>query len=200
MKNLFAATILAICLFALPVLADTLESVPHPTSVWDTTNGHVLSLGIPGQGSNGLTNVQTMIPSVSCGATCTLGQSNLGATTLLNQAAGSTATLPTATGSGTFYAMMVSVLTTSGAEKILSNTTDTIIGTAIGENGGTAKIFVGNAGTYHSIQMPNSGSQPSGGFIGDSIVCTDVAATIWQCNIQYQAGTTPTTPYSTSTT
>jgi hypothetical protein len=61
-------------------------------------------------------------------------------------------------------------------------------------------MFVGNAGTYHSIQMPYAGSQPSGGFIGDSIVCTDVASTIWQCNIIYQGGTTPTTPYSASTT
>jgi hypothetical protein len=200
MKKILLIAGLFFAFAAVPAFADVLEVVPHPTSVWDTTNGHVLSLGIPGQGTNGLTNVQTMIPSVSCGATCTLGQSNLGATTLLNQAAGSTATLPTATGSGTFYAMMVSVLTTSGAEKILTNTTDTIVGTAIGENGGTAKIFVGNAGTYHSIQMPNSGSQPSGGFIGDAIVCTDVASTIWQCNIVYQAGTTPTTPYSASTT
>ncbi len=91
--------------------------------------------------------------------------------------------------------------TTSAQDKVLLTTvTDTIIGTAIGENAGTAKVFVGNAGTYHSIQMPFAGTQPSGGFIGDTIVCTDVASTIWKCDINYQAGTTPTTSYSTSTT
>jgi hypothetical protein len=83
---------------------------------------------------------------------------------------------------------------------LLATVTDTIIGTAQGENAGTAKVFVGNAGTYHSIQMPFAGTQPSGGFIGDTITCTDVANTIYKCDIQYQAGTTPTTPYSTSTT
>jgi hypothetical protein len=94
-----------------------------------------------------------------------------------------------------------STTTTSAAEKVLlTTTTDVIIGTAIGENAGTAKIFVGNAGTYHSIQMPFTGSQPSGGFIGDSITCTDIAAGTWACQVIYQAGTTPTTPYSTSTT
>jgi hypothetical protein len=70
---------------------------------------------------------------------------------------------------------------------------------AIGENAGTAKMFPGSAITAHSIQMPFTGSQPSGGFIGDSITCTDVASTIWKCDITYQSGTTPTTPYSTAT-
>ena len=82
---------------------------------------------------------------------------------------------------------------------LLTTVTDTIIGTAVGENAGTAKVFVGNASTYHSIQMPFTGSQPSGGFVGDEVSCTDIASTIWLCNVKYQAGTTPTTPYSAST-
>ena len=137
----------------------------------------------------------------ACGATCSITTANAGTgLILLNQAGGSTVTLPGATGTGNVYKMLITVATTSAAEKVLTNpTTDAIIGTAIGENGGTAKIFVGNASTYHSIQMPYSGSQPSGGFIGDNIVCTDVASATWACNIQYQAGTTPTTPYSAST-
>jgi hypothetical protein len=114
---------------------------------------------------------------------------------------GSVATLPAATGSGDTYKIYVSAATTSAADKVLTNpTTDTIIGTAIGENAGTAKVFVGNALTAHSIQMPFAGTQPSGGFIGDTIECTDVASTIWKCDIKYQGGTTPTTPYSTATT
>ena len=137
---------------------------------------------------------------VACGSTCTLGAANRYTYTRLDTAGGSVATLPGATGTGNVYKLYVSVATTSAADKVLTNpTTDTIIGTAIGENAGTAKVFVGNAGTFHSIQMPFAGSQPSGGFIGDEIVCTDVASTIWMCNIHYQAGTTPTTPYSAST-
>lgn len=138
---------------------------------------------------------------VACGSTCTLGAANVGTYTRLDTAGGSAATLPAATGTGTTYKLYVSVATTSAQDKVLLTTvTDTIIGTAQGENAGTAKVFVGNAGTYHSLQMPFAGTQPSGGFIGDTIECTDVASTIWKCDIKYQAGTTPTTPYSTSTT
>lgn len=138
---------------------------------------------------------------IACGSTCTLGAANKGTYTRLDTAGGSAATLPNATGTGTVYRLYISVANTSTQDKVLLNTvTDTIIGTATGENAGTAKVFVGNAGTYHSIQMPFAGSQPSGGFIGDTITCTDVASTIWKCDIQYQAGTTPTTPYSTGTT
>ena len=106
----------------------------------------------------------------ACGATCA---PTAGSLTLLNQAAGSTVTLPTSAGSGARIVLRTTVATTSAAEKVLlTTTTDTIIGYAIGENAGTAKVFVGNAGTYHSIQMPYAGSQPSGGFIGDEITCT----------------------------
>lgn len=137
---------------------------------------------------------------VACGGTCTLGTANLGTYTRLDTAAGSVATLPGATGTGNVYRLYVSVANSSNSDKVLTNpVTDTIIGTAQGENAGTAKFFVGNALTAHSIQMPFAGTQPSGGFVGDTIVCTDVASTIWKCDIQYQAGTTPTTPYSAST-
>lgn len=134
----------------------------------------------------------------ACGATCS---ATAGQLILLNVAAGSAVTIPTSSGSGNVIRMRITVATTSAAEKVLLTTTaDTIIGTAIGENAGTAKVFVGNASTYHSLQMPFAGTQPSGGFIGDSIVCTDIAAGTWACDVVYQAGTTPTTPYSASTT
>lgn len=134
----------------------------------------------------------------ACGATCS---ATAGQLVLLNIAAGSVVTIPTSSGSGNVIRMRITVATTSAAEKVLLTTTaDAIIGTAIGENAGTAKIFVGNASTYHSLQMPFTGTQPSGGFIGDAIVCTDIAAGTWACDVVYQAGVTPTTPYSASTT
>lgn len=138
---------------------------------------------------------------VACGATCSVATTQAGIVFLLNQAGGSAATLPASSGSGNIYKFRITVATTSAQDKILLTTTsDVIIGTATGENAGTAKVFVGNAGTFHSIQMPFAGSQPSGGFIGDSITCTDIAAGTYACDVTYQAGTTPTTPYSTSTT
>ncbi|MES2136995.1 MAG: hypothetical protein V4502_08055 [Pseudomonadota bacterium] len=135
---------------------------------------------------------------VACGATCS---ATAGQLILLDQGTGSVVTIPAATGTGNVVRMRITTATASAADKVLLTTvTDTIIGTASGFTGSTAKIFVGNAGTYHSLQMPNAGSQPSGGFVGDAIVCTDIASTIWACDVQYQGGTTPTTPYSTSTT
>ena len=72
-------------------------------------------------------------------------------------------------------------------------------GIAVGENTGTAKVFVGNAAASHSLQMPFTGTQPSGGFIGDYFELRDIAVGLWQVSGSYQAGTTPTTPFSTAT-
>lgn len=146
-----------------------------------------------------LTNPVIIGPApVACGATCS---PTAGQLILLNQSAGSTVTIPAALGTGNQIRMRISVALGSAAEKVLLTTvTDTIIGTGTGFTGSTAIVFVGNAGTYHSLQMPFAGTRPSGGFVGDAIVCTDIASTVWACDVQYQGGTTPTTPYSTATT
>ncbi len=135
--------------------------------------------------------------TVVCGASCTMKPG----VTISAVGAGTTATLLTSSGSGSQFTLMVTTTTTSAAIKVLLTTvTDVIIGTGIGWTGSTAKVFAGNAGTYHSIQMPFTGSQPSGGFAGDTIACTDVAAGTYVCNVTYEGRTTPTTPFSTSTT
>jgi hypothetical protein len=134
---------------------------------------------------------------VACGASCSPTGGQL-ITIAVNS--GGTATLPTSSGSGDVIRIRVTITQTSATIKVLLTTTsDVIIGTAIGENAGTAKVFVGNAAANHSIDMPFAGTQPSGGFNGDLITCTDMATGTWACDIVYQAGTTPTTPYSTST-
>lgn len=119
---------------------------------------------------------------------------------LLDTAAGTTATLPAATGSGNRYKFIVSTTTTSGAHKILAaSVSDFINGIAMGFTGSTAKVFASAAATNHSIQMPFAGSQPSGGFIGDYFNFVDIGANLWSCDSMYQAGTTPTTPFSSAT-
>jgi len=137
---------------------------------------------------------------VSSAATLTLTSANAGATILLARAAGTVVTLPAATGSGTKYKFVVSVTVTSNKDAILAaSSSDFINGIAIGENSNTPLSFASAAATNHSIQMPFAGTQPSGGFIGDYFDFQDIATNLWQCNGMYQAGTTPTTPFSTAT-
>ena len=148
-----------------------------------------------------LTNPVIVGPApTAVGSSLSITAAMAGSTILLNTAGGSTATLPAATGTGNKYKFVVSATTTGGAHKILAaSSSDYINGLVIGENGNTAKCFASAASTNHSIQMPFAGTQPSGGFIGDYFEFTDIAANLWQCNGMYQAGTTPTTPFSSST-
>jgi len=140
-------------------------------------------------------------PPVAVGSSLAITAAMSGARILLNTAGGSTATLPAASGSGNIYKFIVSVSTTSAAHKILAaSSSDYIVGVAMGYTGSTAKVFGSPATTNHSIQMPNTGSQPSGGIIGDYFNFTDIGANLWHCDSMYQAGTTPTTPFSSATT
>ncbi len=124
-----------------------------------------------------------------------------GATYLLDTAGGSTLTLPAATGTGNKYRVVVSVSTTSAAHKVLAaSVSDFIVGAAIGQsNAGAVLGFHSAAATNHSLQMPNAGSQPSGGIIGDSYEFTDIGANLWECTGMFTAGTTATTPFNSAT-
>lgn len=136
---------------------------------------------------------------VSIGASATVTTAQAGTTFLLNTAAGSVATLPAATGSGSKYVFVVSTTATSNAHKILAaSTADFIIGLAAGFHTTTTTIFASPGATNHSIQMPFTGTQPSGGFIGDKFEFQDIGANLWECTGMFQAGTAPTTPFSTA--
>lgn len=135
------------------------------------------------------------------GATLTITDSMSGRPILLDTAAGSVATLPPATGSGSKYRFIVSTTVTSNSHKVLAaSVSDFITGIAMGYTGSTAKIFGSNGATNHSLQMPSAGTNPSGGFIGDYFELIDIGANLWECSGMYQAGVTPTTPFSTATT
>jgi hypothetical protein len=136
----------------------------------------------------------------AAGATLAVTTAMNGKAILLDTAAGSVCTLPAATGSGVNYKFIVKTTTTSGAHKILAaSSSDFLNGIVTGENANTAKCFASAAATNHSIQMPFAGSQPSGGFIGDWFEVTDIAVNLWTVKGMYQAGTTPTTPFSAAT-
>lgn len=140
---------------------------------------------------------------IAVGASTTLTAAQSSSPILLNTAAGSTATLPAATGSGNKYQFFVTTTTTSGAHKILAaSVSDFIVGIATGNTNSTGvlKGFQSAAATNHSLQMPFAGSQPSGGFIGDWFELTDVAANLWEAKGMFGAGTTATTVFSSATT
>jgi len=125
----------------------------------------------------------------------------IGKTYLLNTASGSVLTLPAATGTGGTIKIFVTTTTTSGAHKVLANSTaDFLNGNVTGQHSNTPLQFSAAASTAHALQMPFTGSQPSGGFIGDWFEYQDVATNLWEVNGMYQAGTTPTTPFSATNT
>ncbi len=139
--------------------------------------------------------------AVAVGSSIAASATNAGTTYLLNTAGGSTLTLPAATGTGNVYKVVVTVSTTSAAHKVLAASgSDFIIGCAVGQsNAGAVLGFHSAAATNHSLQMPNAGSQPSGGITGDSYTFTDVATNLWVCSGMFTAGTTATTPFNSAT-
>lgn len=134
--------------------------------------------------------------AVGASATAIVGRSYL-----LNTASGSVLTLPVPTGSGGVVKVFITTTTTSGAHKVLSNSTsDFLNGILMGNNAGAASAFSAAAATAHALQMPFSGSQPSGGFIGDWFEFTDAASHLWEVKGSFQSGTTSTTPFSATNT
>jgi len=210
MKNkLFLALgALALCAVAFSATISTIPALPDVSGgVFTQANHDQINTNSTLANTN-FTNVNAQLATLAgqggaaapaaCGATCSPAGGQL---VLLGTAAGSTVTLPAATGTGNVIRLRVTVTTTSAADKVLLTTvTDVITGNALGWTGSTPIVFSGSAGTYHSLQMPFTGSQPSGGFIGDTVACTDIASAKWSCDVFYQGGTTPTTPYSTATT
>lgn len=85
---------------------------------------------------------------VACTATCS---PTAGQLSTCSVSTGCTATIPTATGNVIRFQILTTNAASGGEKVLLTTVTDTIIGTAVGENSGTAKVFVGNAGTYHSL-------------------------------------------------
>lgn len=140
-------------------------------------------------------------PPTAVGSSLVITAAKAGQNFKLDTAAGSTATLPAATGTGNHYFFTVTTTATSNAHKILcASSSDNIIGEAVGQNANTAKVFPATvAGTFHSIQMPFAGTQPSGGFQGDTFEFIDIGTNLWVVRGLYTAGTTPTTPFSTAT-
>ena len=169
--------------------------LPGATSLFNSAKGGAWFSGDTG-------NAQPAVTPIPAGSTLTVTPAMNNGVILLNAAAGSTVTLPAATGTGNKYQFRVTTTATSNAHKILAaSVSDFLNGNAIGHTAAGATLaFSAAAATAHSIQMPFAGTQPSGGFIGDYFNFVDVGTNLWAVDGMYQAGTTATTPFSSATT
>ena len=150
-------------------------------------------------GVNTFTNPVLIGPApVAVGSTATAAGSS--GTYLLNTATGSVLTLPAATGTGNKYRVVVTTTVTSNSHKILAaSTSDDMQGLVVTQKAGTASWWAALlSSTYHSLQMPASGTTPQGGTQGDWFEITDVATNVWQVNGMTTSGGTVATPFSTA--
>ncbi len=131
--------------------------------------------------------------SVTAGATSLTVTAALhaGKIIVLNNTAPITITLPASTGTGDKYEFVVNAAATATSSVInAASATDVILGFAISASS-TVKMFAASA-TSAVIQI-NGGSQ--GGVVGDKIVVTDVAASVWNALVLATPNTTPATNF-----
>lgn len=118
-----------------------------------------------------------------------------GAVINLNRAAGSTVTLPAATGTGGIYEFVVSTTVTSNSDIIkVANSVDIMAGVAIqaADAGSTSNVWETGA-TDDTITLNGT---TTGGIKGDRIVLKDVASGVWNVTVFGAASGTEATPFS----
>lgn len=171
----------------LQVLGQNPASVPA-AQTFQTTTGAIAALAA--QNPNTPTTVAATATAV------------IGGTYLLGAAAGSTLTLPAATGSGGLIRAIVSTTVTSNSHKVLAaSSSDNMQGVVISQKTSTPSGWGALLSqTFHSLQMPAAGSNPQGGTQGDLFELRDIAANVWQVNGTITSGGTVATPFSTATT
>ena len=135
---------------------------------------------------------------VAVGSALTMSQNrHANRTMLLNTAAGSTATLPAATGSGFTYTFIVSVLATSNSHKIqVANASDAMQGFIFSrdDTSDNAVGFFATAGTSDTITLNRSTTGSV--VVGETIRVTDIAANRYQVEGFIANTGAPATPFS----
>lgn len=111
---------------------------------------------------------------------------------VFNRAAGVTATLPAATGSGNRYEF-IGLVDASGDQIIQVTGDDTMMGVAyLGNDSAGASCFY-TADTSDTITLDGS---TKGGLKGWRVVCDDIAADKWAVVVYSEASGTEATPFS----
>lgn len=132
------------------------------------TNG--ITLPFPG-------NTQSI--SVTAATVTLTAATHGGKVVVFNRAAGVTATLPAATGSGETFRIYVGTAITSNSGIVqVANSSDTMIGFVLSTLAAGGTTFGESAGgTDDTITMNGS---TTGGLAGSYIECVDWAANVWQ--------------------
>ena len=113
-----------------------------------------------------------------------------GKTIVMSRAAGVTATLPAATGTGNVYTFVIGTTATTNANIIkVANATDVMDGSVNLQQDtdvdGTLKMWRADAG---DDTMTFAGAATTGGIVGGYIQCTDYKAGFWSCQAFTQSG------------
>jgi len=143
-----------------------------------------------------------LTPATITASTATLGATHVGRTTVVNRAAGSTITLPAATGTGNKYRVIVGTTLTSGSLVVaVADNTDYMRGFGLLANdtdGSASNFETANTGTLatESDTITLNRTTTGIGTIGDVIELEDIATDIWSVMVKAQANGTEATPFS----
>ena len=112
-----------------------------------------------------------------------------------NRAAGVTATLPAASGTGAKYQFIVGTTVTSNDFIVeVANATDVMTGLAVmAQDAADTLVGFETAATSDTITMNGT---TKGGIRGDSVECIDIASGLWWVRVMGSATGTEVTPFS----
>lgn len=118
-----------------------------------------------------------------------------GKTVTVNRAAGSTLTLPAATGSGSRFRIIVGTTITSNNLIVqVANASDVMTGLALlGQDSADTAVLFETASTSDTITMNGS---TKGGIKGDIIELEDIATNLWHVRVMGSATGVEATPFS----
>lgn len=132
------------------------------------------------------------IVTVTAATVSITDDAHAGQRVILNRAAGCTATLPAATGSGNRFEFIGAVDAT-GNQVIQVTGDDTMAGVAyLGNDTAGASCFYTGA-TSDTITLDGS---TTGGLKGWRVICDDIAADTWAVLVMSEASGTEATPFS----
>lgn len=119
---------------------------------------------------------------------------HLGTPIVLDRAAGVTATLPSATGSGNAYEFLVATTVTSNSYKIQVTTTDVMTGSALLlQDAADTVVGFETAATSDTVTLNGT---TTGGITGAKVKVTDIASGKWFVEVISAATGTEATPFS----
>jgi hypothetical protein len=118
-----------------------------------------------------------------------------GVPVILDRAAGTTVTLPAASGSGVSFEFIVKTTVTSNSHIVrVANASDTMVGVAtLFQDAGDTVVGFAAGGTSDTITMNGT---TTGGIAGAIVRARDIATNLWAVEVVSDASGTEATPFS----